>query len=517
MGGDPDRPATPAAPSAGSRRRGSRAALVGAVVLALLWLANQLGVAAGAIPGRPLPWLWLAVPLAVIGLRDQRPWPWLSRACDAARRLSPALLAVGIVALVSLVWALAQRVDPYFGHDEAVYATKARALAGIAPASQWEIYRPPLLPVLGAPVTALGGGVLALRLITLVLAVATLAVLAWSAGAREHPRRAAVTVLLFVCGFAFLRRLPEFLNDLAAAGLLLAAAELVVRSRRPGQARLLVAASGLAVVGFYLRYGVLLGLAAIVLGAVAAFGVRTWARPLRPTLVAAGVFVLGLMPHLIWAWATVGTPWGVLTVAEGVAGRTYLGQGLLEYAVSIPWLYVGDVGGLVMAAGVVAGYLGLRARVRGSATEADLRSVVLSVAAITQVVVLGITAHGEERFVFFPLMALLVVGVDAIARWAGAWSAPVLLVAACAALLGMPATLHWIAHVSFKQVTDERRSIASAATHVPRSNGCLVVTGYRPEMGWDTRCATVTRLDSVPAALRAGRVVTVVRFSHGRY
>jgi hypothetical protein len=495
--------------------RQATAALVVAAVLTIVWVGDEIGVATRALPGRALPWLWLVVPLAFVGLRG-RP-PSLSREVELARRCPAWLLGLVLIALVLAIWIVGQRVSPYFGHDEAVYATKARELAGVAPASQWENYRPPLLPVLGAPIVALGGGVGALRGLTLALSLATLAVLAWSAGGRRHPGRATVTVLIFISGFAFQRRAPEFLNDLAAAGLLLGGAELVIRSRRPGNGPLLSVAALVLVVAFYLRYGVVSGFVGIAVGALAAYGLRTWFRPIRATLLAGAVVLVGLLPHLIWASVTVGSPWGVLTAAEGVAGRAYVGQGLVEYVVSFPWLYVGDYGGLVMAVGIIAGGLALRRRMAGADTEADRRAIVMTVAAVTQVVLLGVTAHGEERFVFFAIMALLVVGVESITRWAGSWSAPTLLATACAALVALPATARWTADVRFAPATDERTSLAAAAAHVPFSSTCLVVTGYRPEMGWDTRCATVTGLGTVPAALRRGRVVTVVRFDHGRY
>jgi hypothetical protein len=114
-------------------------------------------------------------------------------------------------------------------------------------------------------------------------------------------------------------------------------------------------------------------------------------------------------------------------------------------------------------------------------------------------------------------MALLAAGVQEIARRSDAWSRPALLTAAVAALITLPATARWAHDARFGPATDERRSIASAAAHVPHTPKCLVVTGYEPEMGWDTRCATTVRLSAVPTALRRGDVVTIVRFTHGRY
>lgn len=163
------------------------------------------------------------------------------------------------MALTAGLWAVLQQAEPYLGHDESVYAGLARAMVTDAPAVGWMIYRPVGLPYLGSLALTLGRpfghDTRVLRLLGLLLALITLGIV-FQVGSRvTTPRRAAVTVLVVVSGATFLRRMPEFLDDIPAAGMLLLTAYLVLRSRRPGGWWALPAAGAAAVVSMLLRYG----------------------------------------------------------------------------------------------------------------------------------------------------------------------------------------------------------------------------------------------------------------------
>ncbi|MFD4988102.1 hypothetical protein [Streptomyces sp. NPDC058374] len=73
------------------------------------------------------------------------------------------------------MWALLQDHEPWIGHEESVYANKARSWTeGGPPAASWGEYRPPGLPLLGTLALRLNDDVGALRAVTLLLALAML-------------------------------------------------------------------------------------------------------------------------------------------------------------------------------------------------------------------------------------------------------------------------------------------------------------------------------------------------------
>ncbi|MFD5023963.1 hypothetical protein [Streptomyces sp. NPDC058373] len=134
------------------------------------------------------------------------------------------------------MWALLQDHEPWIGHEESVYANKARSWTeGGPPAASWGEYRPPGLPLLGTLALRLNDDVGALRAVTLLLALAMLTTTYLVTARWTTPRRAVLTVLLVLSGLGFLRRMPEFLNDIGSTGLLLVAVFLLTRAQeRPG-------------------------------------------------------------------------------------------------------------------------------------------------------------------------------------------------------------------------------------------------------------------------------------------
>jgi hypothetical protein len=81
------------------------------------------------------------------------------------------------ILLTTVTWAWYQRVEPYLGHDESVYAARARSWVTGEPAAGWEVYRPIGLPALGRVMLAvgepvLGGATTAFRVLGLVLTLA---------------------------------------------------------------------------------------------------------------------------------------------------------------------------------------------------------------------------------------------------------------------------------------------------------------------------------------------------------
>ena len=481
------------------------------------------------------------------------------------------LLALGLAAVT---WAALQRAEPYLGHDESVYAARARSWATGQPSAGWEVYRPVGLPAVGRVVLGLVGTVtgsdptaqasdgglqpgtatVVLRVVALGLALLTL-LITYLVGARViGPPRAAVAVLVVVGGITFVRRVPEFLDDIPAAGLLLLAAYLVLRSRRVGvvaRAWSLPAAAAVAVTACLVRYGATAGLLSIAVAGLVAWGPRVWLRAWRELLGAVAVLAVGLAPVLRYSLRVTGTPLGLLQRAADVAHRQYVGEGLVFYARSLPLSLAGPLGGVVMTAGIVGLVLAARRLIAARqlaaiSLPADRERVFLGTAALFALLVLGLVAHGEGRFAMFSVLALTLLGTDSlVSGLAGRTprALPVLKSLAVSAAVVAPLTTLYMAG-QLDRVSDVRTSIADSlgqaggaapatTTTTTAANGvgngmadgaatgvtvvgeaatlpCLVVTQTAPEAGWLTGC-DARRAEAV-RTLPAGVVVYVVDF-----
>ncbi|MGE5291091.1 MAG: hypothetical protein ACM3ML_28615 [Micromonosporaceae bacterium] len=521
------------------RRR--RIAFAVAVVFTCASLVQQVLYATGlvrgwpvsALRGSPMPLLLVAAPAWALSRPWPSPPPRLLKAAAVLARVPPWLALGLILLLTAALWHGLQGGLPYLGHDEAVYATKARSWLTGAPAAQWRTYRPVGLPALGWIALHVRNDVGAVRAVGLILALMTLAITYLVAAWLTGPRRAAVATLVVVSGWAFLRRLPEFLDDIAAAGLLLAVACLVIRARqRPGSVSLLAAAV-VAVAAFYMRYGAVCGLIALGLAALVTWGWRGWITSWRD--IAAGcLFVGGLGAHLVYSSRVAGSPITILFSALQVAHMSYFGEGLVYYALIFPFRLAGDLGGVVMAAGLIAAFPAARRVLRrgvqhrgvrevaspgqhsGAASPADHVRLFFALAAVANVLLLGLIAHGEERFVFLSVLLLVILGVDAIARYAGRWPAIVLAVITAFAALAAIVDYRVVVNGDLAVVTAERTSLVAVAQRISRHHPCLVVTGFQPEMGWYSGCATTGFPQAEIGRLPAGEPVYVVLFQRGR-
>ncbi|MBB1261757.1 glycosyltransferase family 39 protein [Streptomyces sp. OF8] len=547
----------------------------------------MLAVGAGGwLPGwQPWPLLLLAAPLLWWG-RDaagappgRTPGTGRGRLADTATarggraglRLSDRWLgAVGLGTVLSLtvaVWAALQDHEPWIGHEEAVYANKARSwTADGPPDAGWGPYRPPGLPLLGTIALRVHPDVGALRTVTLLLALLTLTIV-WLVAARwTTPVRAALVTLLVLSGLGFLRRMPEFLTDIGATGLLLLVVYLVTRAQERPESRALLLLPPVVLAAFYLRYGVVGNLCAIGLAALLAYGPRAWAARARDLAVAAGLVLLGLLPHFMQATALTGWPLGLITWATSQAERSFIGDGLLYYLAIFPYRLAGDLGAVVMVAGLAAA-VGAARRLRaagawrrpplgrdrsrraarsetgrppgpGQRSEPgqrsddrsavknrpgveDRRQVFLAATAVLLPVVLGTATDGEPRFVYLSVVLLTILGVQALATWAGDRRRAVLAGVAGMAALTVLGTAQVVAHGAMPGPTGQNRStvpVARAVAAEADGRPCLVVTGYVPETGWYSGCDAVTyrQYRRLPERPPADRVVHFVRYERGR-
>jgi hypothetical protein len=544
-------------------RPGRRTAFVVALVLTAAAVLQQLLLVVGFgswIPGwQPWPFLLGAAPAwAAVRSRWQRPsdaapWAWTVR---QARRIPVWACVGGVLALATGVWAWLQDKEPHLGHEEAVYANKARSWLSGTPDAGWGSYRPVGLPALGRMALALHNDVGALRAVALVLTLFTLTTVYLVAARWTSRRRAAVAVLILLSGLGLLRRIPEFLNDIGTTGLLLIVVFLLTRAQEKARSKALLLLPFVALAAFYLRYGAVGNLLGVSLAAVVAYGPRAWLAHGRHLVFAATVLIAGLLPHFVYAARETGSPLGLILSAADQANRGYVGDGFVYYLAIFPYRLAGDLGAVVMVAGLVAAGRSAR-RLRnarglrntrpllpaqrpgspgsspvGTPRTDDRRTVFLAMSAVLVCVILGAATDGEPRFIYLPVVLLTVLGVSALADFAGRASAQVLTSIAVLAALTVLGTAQVVAHGAMpgparlgESTTPVARRLASAVPgHAPGSRPgpgsrpCLLVTGYEPEMGWYSGCDAITygQYRARRPHLPDGITVSLVLFEHGR-
>lgn len=501
----------------------------GAALTALAAL-QQLALARGFgawLPGwQPWPLLLAAAPLLWWGRAKllaalPGPPPALRGRLLA---VPPGVLLAGLLGLTTLLWALLQDHEPWIGHEESVYANKARSWTEDGPpAAGWGEYRPPGLPLLGTLALRLHDDVGALRAVSLLLALAMLTATYLVAARWTTPRRAVLAVLLVLGGLGFLRRMPEFLNDIGGTGLLLVVVYLLTRAQEHPGSRALLALPPVVLAAFYLRYGVAGNLAAILLAALLAYGPRAWLARWRQLAVAGGVILAGLVPHFAHAAHVTGSPLGLVFWATSQAERQFVGDGLLYYLAIFPYRLAGDLGGVVMAGGLLAAFSALRRlRRRGAGGEPGAetrRRAFLGLTSVLVLVLLGVATDGEPRFVYLPVVLLTVLGVQALAEAAGGRRRRLLAATGALALVTTAGTAQVVAHGAMPGPTGQARSTVPVARALAyEGTPCLLVTGYEPETGWYSGCDAMTyrqyRAAPPPAP---GTRVAFIRYAHGRH
>lgn len=465
---------------------------------------------------------------------------WTERATLRARTVPTWAFVSVVLGLTTAVWAALQSAEPYLGHDEAVYATKARSWLTDIPASQWGLHRAPGLPVLGYVALAIHDSEVAVRLVGLALAMAAFGLFFWTAARLLGPRRGFVVALLVLSAPGVMRRVPEYLSDIGAAGMLVGMAYCLVRAQERARSHHLVGAAAFALAAFYLRYGAVAGMLALVLAALLVWGPRAWLAHGRDVVGAVVLLFVGLVPHLVEAERLTGSAFGLVRAAGQAGNPVFFGDGLRYYASIFPIMIAGPWGGLVMAAGVVGGVLAgwrlLRVRTSrtggspGPVTAArpeDRRTVFVVLAAVLLVVMLGLTAHGEPRFVFLSVFLLLLAGVQTLSEWAGRRSAALLAALAVVAVATMPVSARLLVEKQLTPVSRERASVALAAAAVRSSvtsgssgsSGpsapCVVVAQALPEAGWYSRCAGANLRQARAGDLPPGPV-SYLLFEHGQ-
>ncbi|MFJ6750001.1 glycosyltransferase [Streptomyces sp. NPDC091266] len=508
-----------------------RWAFVAAVVLTAAAALQQVFLCVGfggLLPGwQPWPYLLGAAPAWLIAgpywPRVFGSWPVRSKSLGLLRRVPVWVHVAGVLVVTACVWAALQDDEPYIGHEEAVYANKARSWQDGAPDAGWGVYRPIGLPALGRIALALHDDVGALRAAALVLALFTLGATYVAASRWTTRRQAVVTLLLLLSGLGFLRRVPEFLNDIGSTGLLLIVVLLLVRAQENPRSRALLGVPFVILAAFYLRYGVVGNLLAVAVAAVLAYGPRVWLAQWRRLAAAAAVLLAGLVPHFLYATQVTGSPLGIIFYATEQAERAYIGDGLVYYLAIFPYRLAGDLGAVVMAAGLVGTWFAIR-RIRRARREGrdaslpyDRRRVFLGTASLLIFVVLGVVTDGEPRFVYLPVILLTTLGVQYIAELTTRWAPQVLLAIAALAGITIFGTVQVVAHGAMPGPTSLSHSTVPVARQLSSTGPCLLVTGYEPEVGWYSGCDAVTFDQYRQTVPPPHTKVSFILFERGRY
>ena len=427
----------------------------------------------------------LAAAFMIIGVK-QPPDPWLWFRWG------------GVVAMILVIVLLPLILDGGpLGHDESAYAVKARSWLEGTPATGWLLHRGIGMSVYGYVILALGGSEAGLRSLGLI-ATAGLAVAVWALGRRmANPRVAAMASLAVVAGPALLRRSTEFLSDIPSAALLVGCMVVVWKElgERGAASYRLLWALPFAWTAFYLRYQ-----SALALALMAAVVLILWWPKLRrspgPVIALCAIGLVGLVPHMTHAVNLTGRPWGILSRTGGGAVRSFIGEGLVDYAGLIGWSLGGFVGPIV----IVVGFAGLVRWWRQKVIREQL--LFLLVPAFAQVLALGLISHGEARFIFFPLALIVVAGAFSLDHWMSLdrWTAgsdsrfPVAIAAGIAVLVAGSLALSVVAaRDSVRNRSSLNVAVENAGYELREEAGettCGVMTTYAPQITFYSGCAT---------------------------
>jgi len=401
------------------------------------------------------------------------------------------------------------------GHDEAAYATKARAWLEGTPDSGWDPHRGTGMSVYAYAVLALGGEEVALRSLGWV-SLLGLAAATWRLGRRMGGAwvgpAAAVTVL---ASPVLLRESTYFMSDIPSAALVTAC--MVVVWRELGERELpsyrLLTLLPLAWSAFYLRYQSVLSFALIAVVAAALWGDKIVRKP-GPVLALAALGLVGLIPHFAHAVAEFGSPIGILTYsATGSGGwRDFTGRGLDGYVRMFGWTL----------APLVVPVLVVLARWWYVASREDRRdrerSVFLLVPAVALVLFLGFMGEAYERFVFIPYAHLAVAGAAGLSGLFSRWRAPApKAVAAGLAIVVLGAASVGVAQSKasagrYNLRFEPLRVAAAVIREETGGESCGVLTSYEPQINFYTGCMTNHFRSESTAAAEVDRLVGRYRY-----
>jgi 4-amino-4-deoxy-L-arabinose transferase-like glycosyltransferase len=394
------------------------------------------------------------------------------------------LALAAIVALfLTLAIALIDQGTP-FGHDESVYALRARQQPGF----YWSAQRAPGFPIALQAASVAGGTEPFLRLVTAAFGV-LLIVATWWTGRTLFDRR---TGLIAAAGVVItptiLMASSQVWPDVpgAALGMLTLAVYAWAVSRQEVSPWVL-AVVPLTFVATLVRFGAPIPIAIGLIG-LTIYRWRTcwrsrWLVGASAAMTALAVVLVLLVPRVI-GYSTA--PLVAIRRHQAVTAFPWH-QGFTDYADNATFL-VGGVIGMVLILGIVAALVGAARR------DLERGAVAVSLGiGLASVIAIALVLHGESRYLSpaYPWLwigggsglLLFAKGTDRVV--AGVTGALVL----ATAVIG-----------SFGAAQDQNRfnegyqTIETAARRIDADtddNACTVITGYVPQVGWYSRCVTM--------------------------
>ena len=411
---------------------------------------------------------------------------------EKVHRHERALLPATALLFVSAVTACVA-VNNALGFDESVYAVLTRHWLNGTAASGWGIHRPPLLSIIGiVPFLAGGGSEAAMRSVGIISGVGTGVAAWWLARSIGGHLAGSMTAVTLASSFPFIVESSTFLTDVPSTCLLLTMTAIgwhkVIAGRRIGWGFVWVAP--LAAAAFYMRYGAIVSIVALAVAAVVVAGDRL-REDWRIIATTVALFVALLVPHAVVSFLARGTPWSILTTAQGAAGQTDV-LPAIQYLAWFPWQLMGPLGAILAATGVVAIGRTLVRGIRTTATPQSSLHVFVGTAVTIQFAVLGTVVHAEPRYLFLPMILLIISGAVALASPLARYLADQRRVAIGGVMLGVGALLFGatmaLAEVRDRQASwDWKRAVGELIGEAGQGD-CSVLAADVPIITWYSRC-----------------------------
>jgi hypothetical protein len=412
---------------------------------------------------------------------------------DVPANLRVPIGAIAAIVLMLVVVNLAPLVLDGGGlnHDESAYALKARHWLEGTPETGWSLHRAVAMSAYGFVVFEAGGDEGALRLLGLTAIIGFVAA-TWVLGNRVGGKWVGpLSAIALMSSPVLLRRSTEYLSDVPSSALLMAVMIIVWRHfaqrDKPGYGLLWLLPFAWA--AFYIRYQSVLSFGLIAI----AIGVLFWEKVQRgwqPIALTAGVGLIGLIPHFVFATSETGSPLGIILFTADVAGREYWGQGLVDYFLLMGWPLAAFIG-----PAAVVFFVWWLIRDWSAATERT-RCLFLMIPAAGQVLLLGVVSHGEARFIFFPLALTLIGGITGFLVLRNGWSPRVSQAVSLALVVLLVGSLGMAAAYVRRAVENravDTAPIEEAGEEIRNISGdsvCGVMTSYLPQITFYSECHT---------------------------
>lgn len=402
-------------------------------------------------------------------------WVW-------TRPATAELVALGVLCLIVLIVGIVMvSQGAPLGHDESVYALRARYYAGQAQEMAWAAYRAEGLPLMAAPLVALGGSEPHMRMLVVVFTVLCV-VLTWAVTRLLfNPRAGVIAAALVAVSPGLVKFSWMVLLDIPATAFGLAAAlVLALAARGPRLEWFALWAVPLAIAGAATRYGAPLVIAAGMTG----IGLARWRPLLRDwprTLAVAGGSVAGMAAVLFVPWVTNSSS----SPYVAFAGRQ-VDKGINATASYTSFVTLLDeTFGFVVGGAIVLG-IGA-ALVRHLPMESMLAATFATVALVVGMNLSLAEMFGQYLMPLIPFAAMLAgAGLASIAV------TPTLTAIVVVALVGagfLPA--YRSAQESVDTTTDYFNVLRETGRSIDAATDdgeCIVLTSYSPQVGWYSNC-----------------------------